>query len=694
MPLKPGDWNAVKLTLAGNTAVIELNGVEVYRRELEPANDRLFGLFHWKDRSAVQVRNVVLTGNWPESLKSEQLADLTALKEPGDAVERRTRVALMTEPFFYHDAIDVVRQGRALPPAERYRFLADWVTPTEDHATFRLYGYFTPYEAARTADPDGGRVEAPAIDLVNAAKELGKLDELAAHVEKTTTFRDELDKRGHLMLLAMVRMAQGRDQDAAGLLKQVQPILLHLRPDEPGRIRWPEVVAAAYALDYPKSRPAALALLEKIEVDQSRKMNWQQQQFVGPDWVQQVRNLRARLQVMNLPAGQQAPFGSDPKLAHWTPVTLGRAFTFGRGFPVPHWTAQKGALTHYPGHGNDQAYFAVPLRGDFEIECELTSFGYRESQLVYGGREFKLVYDLKSYEINHYGRNLYKGFIQPPLAKVGDWYKYRLVVQGGKLTSYVNGRKLHEETVPTACDPWLSVHVQDYLTGGMRNLRIKGSPTVPDAIEFAKVPDLTGWLANYYDEAVDGQNPAWERRGEEIYGRGVPNAEGSKQESLLRYHRPMLEDGTFEYEFYYVPGKVLTHPALGRLAFLLAPDGVRTHWLTDGVHDRTGLAADNAAVEKDNRRGPAQLPFKEREWNRMKVGVAGDKASLWLNGELIYERPLEKGNPRFFGFFHYADETDVRVRGVVYRGAWPKALPPMEDWLAPATQSARRDGGQ
>src|SRR5262249_10338620 len=158
------------------------------------------------------------------SLKPEQFADLTRLKDPADAVERRTRVALITEPLFYHDVSDVLRQGRALPPVERYRFLADWVTPTEDHPTFRLYGHFAPYEAARTADPDGGgRLEAPAIDLVNAAKELGQLDELAARVEKTTSFRDELDQRGQLALLAMIRMAQGREPDAAALLKKVQP---------------------------------------------------------------------------------------------------------------------------------------------------------------------------------------------------------------------------------------------------------------------------------------------------------------------------------------------------------------------------------------------------------------------------------------------------------------------------------------
>ena len=58
----------------------------------------------------------------------------------------------------------------------------------------------------------------------------------------------------------------------------------------------------------------------------------------------------------------------------------------------------------------------------------------------------------------------------------------------------------------------------------------------------------------------------------------------------------MLEDGQIAYEFYYEPGKVMVHPALDRLAFLLEPDGVKIHRLTDGAYERTGLTPDNTAT--------------------------------------------------------------------------------------------------
>src|SRR5262249_54345852 len=162
-------------------------------------------------------------------------------------------------------------------------------------------------------------------------------------------------------------------------------------------------------------------------------------------------------------------------------------------------------------------------------------------------------------------------------------------------------------------------------------------------------------------------------------------------ESLLRYHRPLLEDGEVEYEFYYDPGKVLTHPALGRLAFLLGPDGVRVHRLTDGASDESGLDPANAADEPAGRRGPGKVPLKPKEWNRVKLALAGNQMTVWLNGVEVFERDLGPGPGRTFGLFHYADETEARVRNVTYRGRWERKLPPAGEMLGAAEAGERLD---
>jgi len=78
MALKPQDWNTMALTLADDTLTLQLNGAEIYRHRLEPGDSRLFGLLLANRRDSAEVRNVVLTGNWPETLTPEQLGNLIA----------------------------------------------------------------------------------------------------------------------------------------------------------------------------------------------------------------------------------------------------------------------------------------------------------------------------------------------------------------------------------------------------------------------------------------------------------------------------------------------------------------------------------------------------------------------------------------------------------------------------------------
>jgi hypothetical protein len=52
-----------------------------------------------------------------------------------------------------------------------------------------------------------------------------------------------------------------------------------------------------------------------------------------------------------------------------------------------------------------------------------------------------------------------------------------------------------------------------------------------------------------------------------------------------------------------------------------------------------------------------------------------DRITLWLNGVEIYQCQVDRYNQRLFGFLHYADKTEVRVRNVKYQGQWQKRLP-------------------
>jgi hypothetical protein len=278
----------------------------------------------------------------------------------------------------------------------------------------------------------------------------------------------------------------------------------------------------------------------------------------------------------------------------------------------------------------------------------------------------------------------------PPLVAGKDnVYRFKLVVKDGWFRASVNDREIAAEKIGANPDPWLMLHCHHANTGTLRNVAINGTPTVPEKIDLLANDDLGLWRP-YLGFVSGGRNnggSGWSKRGEELYEQGQkpePPDEGQPipprgfPESAIYYQRPFLEDGVIEYEFYYHPDKAHVHPMLDRLVFLLEPDGVKLHWLTDGPHEKSGVAFDNAKDEPANRRGPAKLPLKEKAWNTVRLSVTGDAVRVALNGTEVYQRAIESTNQRFFGLFHYTDRTESRVRSITHTGDWPKSLPPAD----------------
>jgi hypothetical protein len=280
--------------------------------------------------------------------------------------------------------------------------------------------------------------------------------------------------------------------------------------------------------------------------------------------------------------------------------------------------------------------------------------------------------------------------VKPPLNETDDWYQHKVTIKDGKYIVSLDGRVIGEEPLPKSHDPSLALLMSAAEgTAGVRNLKISGSPTIPEEIALSDRPQLNAWMA-FYGESLTGKRAAWFQDNAEIRSRSRPDKIVDRQESLLQYMRPLVEDGELRYEFYYQPGKLMAHPALDRLTFLVDPKGIKIHWLTDAQYDRTGLGPGNVHEEPENRRGPDEIPLKANDWNEMKLVLAGNTVSLQVNGEQVYSRELAATNRRIFGLFHYADEGDVRVRNVVYRGDWPRALPRELQVAASKSESAKQ----
>jgi len=679
LPLKPGTWNQATLRLEKGIVQLDLNGVRIYEYPLEAANQRIFGFYHDPSKTTAKIRDVVLRGHWPDAVPSKIFERREANPTQAD---RRARNAMIEERFQQLASTAILAESRHLPLAEKYDLLFAYVVRNSDHIPFRLRGELSPTDPAPpVARGPGGEIESPAIELIATAKALGRLDELADRVEKGASPIDRIG-RPNLAMLALVRIAQGKDIEAKDALDRLNPLLEKLADDAPEWMRWPELVAASAALERPELRALALTLLEILDKKSKNKGQL--------DWGKIVQPVLARGRRLAIEDAARPMILTTRNGSGWSPVSIGNADSRGKGLPSALWTFADQTWMHTSGHFSDHIYFNSPLRGNFEVECELTSFEDREVQLSYAGLTVALQSDLKNYQLWHHGRTFGQGSIRPPIKSVGPWYAYKLTVKDGTCSAFVDGRKIHESKLGEDADPWLAMVSQADRNGGVRNLKISGQPVIPETLNLSRRPDLDGWLTDYYGDAN-----LWKKQGDEIIGlkyrdarepvppkpetqtESLPDAAtpGSRCESVLKYNRPMLEDGEISYEFFQEPGKVGVHPSLDRLTFLIEPDGLKIHWMTDAEHDRTGLLPDNVAIEPDCRRGPNKSPLRPGEWNRLKLATVGDEVTITLNDVLVYQRRLEPTNHRDFGLFHFADETEVKVRNVTYKGQWPKTLP-------------------
>ena len=98
--MKAGQWNTLSVRLSETAVTFVLNGAQIYEHELAAMDHRMFGFFRYKNRTAAEVRRVVLTGNWPEQLSAEQLAHPTVQRRTESAENKRSRESLVDDSWF------------------------------------------------------------------------------------------------------------------------------------------------------------------------------------------------------------------------------------------------------------------------------------------------------------------------------------------------------------------------------------------------------------------------------------------------------------------------------------------------------------------------------------------------------------------------------------------------------------------
>jgi len=99
--------------------------------------------------------------------------------------------------------------------------------------------------------------------------------------------------------------------------------------------------------------------------------------------------------------------------------------------------------------------------------------------------------------------------------------------------------------------------------------------------------------------------------------------------------------------------------------------------LTNAQYETSDLQPGN---EEPVPSSAASVPLKEKDWNQIRLTLKGDSLTISVNGEDVATIAVTvAASDRQFGLFRYSNKTQCRVRKLVYRGDWPKTLPPVDE---------------
>ena len=663
--LKANNWNEVKVARAAGSVTVSLNGVDVYEQPAEDFVDRRFGFFRTK-RTKTMVRDIVLSGDWPENL-DEAKADLLAKRDPQSPGVSHMINRLVTDKYMAKGTRDVSQSAKKMSDEEAYTYLKNWVLPSDTHESIRIVFDLSHDSTGSALEQE---YDCPTTELLDVAERLGKLDEVQKTVDGLE-IKGPVTARIKTAMQGLVALRQEDLERATELLKSSYAIINEGLPDYfDARDRGVEFILAFEASQFPETQTIARDFGHRL-LDRERDKR------TSDHFGRLVEAFSWRLE--HALAAEPA----SEELTQWRGVVSQDPRSRGLGYRPSKWIYNRGMLRHVPGQEWTQLFYQSPLRGKFEIQTELSTINSQEVAVAYGMYFMQPDSGQSHVRVTRIpGKHLRRGSqtnVPRWKDKIAD---FRIVVDGNKIQTHVNGVEIHEEQLKGEPDPWIVLQ-QMYpdWRGMVNNLRISGSPEIPDEIKLLETADLAGWRADDYRESisVDGEednSAVWSLMGEELQARISKNRSAANRESLLRYRRPMLEDGEIEFEAFYDPEKVESHPAIGRMAFLIRKDGVKLHQLTDAEWDMSGtLQSDNEKVVSDK-----AVDLKTDDWNKYRLKLVGDTLTIYVNDKEVWKQEVAvQPNDRFFGLFRYADKNRSRIRNVVYRGDWPKQLPKIEE---------------
>jgi hypothetical protein len=233
-------------------------------------------------------------------------------------------------------------------------------------------------------------------------------------------------------------------------------------------------------------------------------------------------------------------------------------------------------------------------------------------------------------------------------------------------------------------------------------IRLEGAPIIPREVNLIG-PQLRGWccsiLGGYMPDAhlplaptenADAVRRSRERQqqdakkqrtwfvsdGELLSGDRLYKYNSGDQRHI-QYMRPLWEEESISYEFFYEAGVQEMHPSVGRIAVLLRPAGVKLRWLSQASSLESFEMDALHELPPDETLGKGRPELREGDWNRVNVLHEGQTILVEING-----KPVCRFAPALDQRFGLLGEKDrsCRIRALRLAGPWPRTMP--EDLFA------------
>ena len=378
--------------------------------------------------------------------------------------------------------------------------------------------------------------------------------------------------------------------------------------------------------------------------------------------------------------------------------TIASAKDYSEGKTPPIWvTDGETNVDHLCGFGQDYLWLRYPLEGNFVFELESKDGNWAESAIVVDGLRLGAIGSSNAVYLKSQSGDDWVLF-NTKAVKKNQWNHYTVTMDDEFLSYRVNGTLVYRED-RSRSSPWIGLHSEGNKKTMVRNLSITGTPTIPREVNLIPDGNLRGWSGQYFGVKLPAANVninkrekeaktprryrsnpkvaqinnlAWTVKDGELVS-GEMDKRGFNGQSCIRYERPLGDGETIRYEFFYEPGKTEIHPTIGRVAYMLRPEGVHLHWMNAGSTSWKIPPDYEVPVPESDPQPCVLIP---RQWNKVELDRNGNHLQIAVNGETVFDQEAQSRlGDMVFGLYHNGTKTSARIRNVTLRGNWPDNLP-------------------